>query len=425
MKMEGKNEDQSKFVSIAKNLGFQLRTTYKIGLKFIKEIYRSKLFIIMAVLLPAVMMIFMGVIFGGPTSTIESYNVLIINEDIGFTNATTTYEFGNLLVSTLENLTYPIENGEEPINIFKVYEAEEYNQSVEDFLIYEDHGLHLTLIIPQNFSEVIFNFDSDVKITVIGDPATGVYQSAVSTFTTVYNEFVDAARSGLGANTGRSIIVEHFIGIVGNTSVFDLMVPGIVIIGIVLNIVFVSTVITEEYELKTLEKLQLTPMKAIHLIGGMSLAQLLVSLVQIIVLFALAAVFGYNTTGSFVLGGLVAWIMSLSMLGIGMMIAAFSKKGSIASAISSVVAIPLYMITFFPVWGIEQIPMFQVNGNVFSVYDILPTNLATRMINQVMIYGQSFSDLTFEFVSLIIVTLIYLTIGLVLISLFKLRPKKE
>ncbi|MCE7748410.1 MAG: hypothetical protein GPJ51_08425 [Candidatus Heimdallarchaeota archaeon] len=83
------------------------------------------------------------------------------------------------------------------------------------------------------------------------------------------------------------------------------------------------------------------------------------------------------------------------------------------------------MITFFPVWGIETIPMFQINGNVFGVFDILPTNLATRMVNQVMIYGQTLSDLTFEFVSLIIVTVIYLAIGLVLISIFKLRPKKE
>lgn len=83
------------------------------------------------------------------------------------------------------------------------------------------------------------------------------------------------------------------------------------------------------------------------------------------------------------------------------------------------------MITFFPVWGIEAIPMFQINGNVFGVFDILPTNLATNMVNQVMIYGQTLSDIGFEFVSLIIVTLIYLTIGVVLISLLKLRPKKE
>ena len=69
--------------------------------------------------------------------------------------------------------------------------------------------------------------------------------------------------------------------------------------------------------------------------------------------------------------------------------------------------------------------MFEINKNVFGVFDILPTNLATNMVNSVMIYGQTFSDIQFEFVSLIIVTLIYLIIGLVLISLLKLRPKKE
>ena len=69
--------------------------------------------------------------------------------------------------------------------------------------------------------------------------------------------------------------------------------------------------------------------------------------------------------------------------------------------------------------------MFQVSGNTFGVFDILPTNLANNMITDVLIYGQSFSDITFDFVSLIIITVIYLAIGLVLISVFKLRPKKE
>ncbi|MHA1219075.1 MAG: ABC transporter permease [Candidatus Heimdallarchaeaceae archaeon] len=423
--MEGKGDIKNKFISLSKKLGYEFRTTYKIGLKYIKEIFRSKLFIIIAVAMPAVLMIFMGVAFGGASSTVESFSILVINEDIGFTNGSTTYEFGESLIGTLENVTYPVGEGEDPINIFYVYETPEYNQSVEDYLIYEEHGLHLTLIIPENFSEVIFNFDNDVIITVVGDPATGAYHSAVSTFTTVYNEFVDVTRLSLGDTTGESVIVENYIGIVGNTTIFDLMVPGLVIIGIVLNIVFVSSTFAEEYEFKTLEKLQLTPTRAIHIIGGMSLAQLLVALVQIVVLFALSLAFGYNAIGSFVLAGFIAWIMSLSMLAVGMMIAAFSKKGTIASSIASVVAIPLYMITFFPVWGIENIPMFQVSGNTFGVFDILPTNLANNMITDVLIYGQSFSDITFDFVSLIIITVIYLAIGLVLISVFKLRPKKE
>jgi ABC-2 type transport system permease protein len=422
--MADKIEKQNKFMNIAKNLGFEFRTTFKIGLKFIKEILRSRLFIIIAVALPAIMIIFMGIAFGGAAPSVESYNLLVINDDIGYTNATTTYEFGEALMNTLGNITYPAEEGQDPMNIFYVFDYPEYNQSLEDWLINEEHEVHLTLIIPSNFSEIIFNFDNDVTLTVVGDPIKGTYQSALSAFTTVYNEFVDASRLSLGDTTGESKIVQNFLGIT-DTSVFDLMVPGLVIIGIVLNIVFVSSTFAEEYEFKTLEKLQLTPTRAIHLIGGMALAQLLVALVQIIVLFALSLAFGYNAVGSFVLAGFITWIMSLSMLGIGMMIAAFAKTSTMASSIGSVVAIPLYMITFFPVWGIAQVPMFQVGGNTFGVFDLIPTNIANNAITDILIYGQTFSEITFEFVSLIIMTVIYLAIGLVLVSFFKLRPKKE
>jgi ABC-2 type transport system permease protein len=417
--------DQNKIAALAKRLGFEFRTTFSLSLKFLKEIFRSKLFIIIAVAMPAILMIFMGAIFGGPLSSVDSYNILVINNDVGYTDGPITYEYGELLIDTLESLTYPVEEGEDPQTIFYVYEVDEYNQSVEDYLLNEDHDLHFTMIIPENFSQVIFSINNEVKITVVGDPATGTYHSAVSIFNTIFNEFVDTAREGLGDDTGQITIVENFIGIAGNTTVFDLMVPGFIIIGIVMNIVFVATVVTEEYEFKTLEKLQLTPMRAIHLIGGLSLSQLLIALVQVIVLLALAFVFGYNAIGSFFVGGFIAWLMSLSMLGIGLIIASFSKKSSIAGSISSVGAIPLYMITFFPVWGIQQIPMFKIGGNVVSVFDILPTNIATRMMIEAMTYGQTFSDLGFEFGLLIIVTLIYLVIGLVLVSIFRLRPKKE
>ncbi|MBY9001822.1 MAG: ABC transporter permease [Candidatus Heimdallarchaeota archaeon] len=423
--MDEKKNIQNKFVSITQNIGYEFRTTFKLSLKYLKEIFRSKLFFIIAILLPAILMIFMGVIFGGPISAVQSFSILVVNEDAGYTNDTITYTFGESLIGTLETITYPVEEGEEPMNLFYVKESEYYNQSVEDYLIYEEHVFHLTLIIPENFSEMIFSFDNDITVTVVGDSTTGDYQSAVTAFSSIYDDFVGAVRLSLGDTSGHTIIVEDFIDIVGNTTVFDLMVPGFVIIGIVMNVVFVSSILAEEYEQKTLEKLQLTPMRTIHLLGGLALAQLLVALVQIVVLFALSLAFGYNAIGSFVLAGIVIWIMSLSMSAIGMIIAAFAKKATIASSIASVVAIPLYMITFFPVWGMSTIPMFEINKNVFGVFDILPTNLATNMVNSVMIYGQTFSDIQFEFVSLIIVTLIYLIIGLVLISLLKLRPKKE
>lgn len=331
--MDEKKNTQNKFFSITQNIGYEFRTTLKLSLKYLKEIFRSKLFLIIAVALPAVLMIFMGVIFGGPISAVQSFNILVINEDIGYTNDTITYTFGDSLISTLETITYPIEEGEDPINIFYVYETDEYNQSTEDYLIYEEHGLHLTLIIPENFSEVIFNFDIDVKVTVVGDPVTGDYQSSLTAFSSIYDEFVGVVRLSLGDDAGHTVITENYLDIVGNTTIFDLMVPGFVIIGIVMNIVFVSSILTEEYEQKTLEKLQLTPMRTIHLIGGLALAQLLVALVQIIVLFAISLAFGYNAIGSYILAGIIIWIMSLSMSAIGMIIASVSKKATIASSI--------------------------------------------------------------------------------------------
>ena len=139
---------------------------------------------------------------------------------------------------------------------------------------------------------------------------------------------------------------------------------------------------------------------------------------------SLSLAFGFNGTGSFILAGLVAWLLSLSASGFGLIVASFSNKGGVASGIGSMIAIPLFMLTgaFIP---IPNPTIFSIGANSFGVVDLLPTSFAYKMMDGILMHNMTFSDLGFELVSLIILTIIYLGIGLVLVSFFKLRPRKE
>ncbi len=408
--------------NLAKKLGYNTRTVVELGLKYIKETIRSRIFLLIAVLLPIFFMIFMALAFGGALAPVQTYSIYVLNDDIGYTNATTTYEFGVLFVETLENASYPAVENEDLVPIYSVDEIQSFNESIEQDLVEGNHNL--IVIISSNFSEVLFNVDQDIFITVLGDPTTSNFQSAVSILGEIFNTYTVSARSIFTTVQGQSSInQEHTIDIFEQTF-FDQLVPGIVILAIVMNLTFVATTLVEEQEFNTLERLQLTPMRAYHLIGGLLIAQLAVALVQIIILLGLSLLFGFNATGSFILAGLVAWLLSLSASGFGLIIASFSNKGGVASGIGSMVAIPLFMLTgaFIP---IPNPTIFSIGVNQFGVVDLLPTSFAYDMMNGILMHGQTFSDLTFELVSLIILTIIYLGIGLVLVSLFKLRPKKE
>ncbi|MBY9002319.1 MAG: ABC transporter permease, partial [Candidatus Heimdallarchaeota archaeon] len=301
-------------------------------------------------------------------------------------------------------------------------EIQSVNESIEQDLVEGNHDL--IVIISSNFSEVLFNVDQDIFITVLGDPTTSNFQSAVSIMGEIFDTYTVSVRSIFTTVQGQSSInQEHTIDIFEQTF-FDQLVPGIVILAIVMNLTFVATILVEEYEFKTLERLQLTPMRAYHLIGGIIIAQLAVALVQIVILLSFPLLFGFNATGSFILAGLVAWLLSLSASGFGLIIASFSNKGAVASGIGSMVAIPLFMLTgaFIP---IPNPTIFIIGVNQFGVVDLLPTSFAFKIMNGILMHNMTFADFRFELVSLIILTIIYLGIGLVLVSLFKLRPKKE
>jgi len=419
---EKENQFKSKSKNVVKKLGYNTRTVGELGMKYIKETVRSRIFLLIAVLLPIFFMIFMALGFGAALAPVQTYNIYVLNEDIGYTNVTTTYEFGVLFVETLENATYPAEGSEDLVYIYAIDEIQSFNESIEQDLVEGNHDLIVT--ISSNFSEVLFNVDQDVFVTVLGDPTTANFQTAVSILGEVFDTFTVSARSIFTSVQGQSTIKqEHTINILEQTF-FDQLVPGIVILAITMNLTFVATTLVEEQEFNTLERLQLTPMRAYHLIGGLIIAQLVVALVQIVILLSLSLAFGFNGTGSFILAGLVAWLLSLSASGFGLIVASFSNKGGVASGIGSMIAIPLFMLTgaFIP---IPNPTIFSIGVNQFGVVDLLPTSFAYKMMDGILMHNMTFADLGFELVSLIILTIIYLGIGLVLVSFFKLRPRKE
>ena len=104
-----KENDKSKVKNVFKAVGYEARIVLEIGAKYVREMLRSKVFLIIAVFLPIFFMIFMAIAFGGALSPVQTYNIYILNEDSGYIFNTVEYELGNMLVDTFENATYPQE----------------------------------------------------------------------------------------------------------------------------------------------------------------------------------------------------------------------------------------------------------------------------------------------------------------------------
>jgi len=176
-----------------------------------------------------------------------TYGVLVQNLDTG--------PRGIEAITLLETLAYP--SGDPLLDVISVSDQ----ARAEDLL--KDRDAEVLLIIPANFSEKLEatsrgKIQNPAEITLVGDLTNPYYAVGAVMAGSVLDEFVQVQTGvirpvqfteiALGASEGRSE--------------FDLYIPGILIISVVMLVFIISMTITYEVEAGTLRRLQMTSMKA-------------------------------------------------------------------------------------------------------------------------------------------------------------------
>ena len=110
---------------------------------------------------------------------------------------------------------------------------------------------------------------------------------------------------------------------------------------------------------------------------------------------------------------LIAAITAVSVVGVGLIVAAFSKSVSQAFIIAN---FPLIFFMFFSggVYPIPRILIGQIAGINISIYDIIPPTHAVMALNKILTLGSGIEGVLYELVSLLILSLVYYGIGIYL-----------
>jgi len=195
-----------------------------------------------------------------------TYDVLVQNLDTG--------PQGREAITLLERLAYP--SGDPLLDVISVNDQ----TRAEDLL--KDRDAEVLLIIPENFTQSLQAASlgeilNPAEITLIGDLTNPYYAVGAVMVGSVIDEFVQ-----LYTGETRSIqFNEISLGGSAGRSEFDLYIPGILIISVVMLVFIVSMTITGEVEAGTLRRLQMTPMKASELLIGISLPTILLGVVSL------------------------------------------------------------------------------------------------------------------------------------------------
>lgn len=388
--MESKDEDKVGDLMGVKRV---LRHSLWIGWKDLLEFSRSRLRLIMLVLMPLFMMVMVGFIFPSGSS-ISHTPIAIANLDMRYNNTA----LGETFVAQLETI-----NNKTGLMILSTATGfEDIKAKIQDG---EVNG---GIIISQDFSSALMA-GRQGNITIITDQSNpqlsmliqGVLtktieqmgtQNATDKLNTTYN---------ISSNYTFAIIKPYNVrvgGIVpGAPNYFQFVAPGIMAMVVMMSLMTgLPHAISYEKDMGTLDGMLVAPINRLSIILGKVIAQTTRGMLQGLIILSLAILlFGVVVYGNILLVIFLLLLSVFSFVGLGILITSFTENEETATMVMMTLMFPMMFLSgvFFP---IQQMPWYMQN-----IAYCLPLTYATTALRKVMVLGAGLSAISTELMILI------------------------
>ena len=348
--------------------------------------------------------------YGGSTT----YTVLILNHDQGALLVDgTAYNAGEEFVDALRGVTYA--DGE-PLLQPRLAASRD-----EMMIILRDRDATAFLEIPEDFSHRVLALkDGDLStppgITFGGDLTNPYYAVGITLA-------LAAIESHMVQITGQQPLihyVEEPLGASAARSEFEIYVPGVIILAVILLIFQAAMTVAREIESGALQRYQLAPISAFSLMAGISAALMLVAVTAVVLTFATAVALGFRSQGSLWVAILIGAVTSLSVIGIGLIVACFCRTVSMAFVVAN---FPLALMMFFSgaIFPMPAVTLFTVGQQDIGLYDLLPPTHAVVALNKILTLGAGFKDVAYELAALLLLSIIFFAVGIALFQRMQLK----
>ncbi len=326
--------------------------------KNIKTMFRDKIQLAWIVGYPLLLIFVFSLAFGF-TGSRSKFDVIIFNRD---SNLPENDDFYSLtFIDILENnLT----------DYIKLNQSSYTESEAEKELKYE--RIDAIIYIPNNFTETIVSENETVILNIRTIPDL-VVEGVIGS---IAKQIVDLLIIYHNNGTPSEINIDRFTNTVQIT-VFDVMAPGFIIAGVTVCISQLASHFAEEKETGTLKRLSTTPVARRNILLSGMFSQLVVITIQVTLLMILLMLFGaYFAPGvNIMLLILIPLLFSFTCLGLGLLLASFTKTQSSAGGLAWFIILPLQFLggTFFEM------------DNPISRY--IPTTYAVHAMRLIMVSG--------------------------------------
>jgi ABC-2 type transport system permease protein len=86
--------------------------------------------------------------------------------------------------------------------------------------------------------------------------------------------------------------------------------------------------------------------------------------------------------------------------------------------------VPFILLMFFSgaIYPFPKVEVFEVGTRTVGLWDILPPTHAVVALNKILSLGSGLSDVIYELVSLLVLSVVYFAVGVFLLTRTHLRP---
>lgn len=250
------------------------------------------------------------------------------------------------------------------------------------------------------------DYTSVPKVEFLGDLTNTNYLiSAVWT-----NEIINEYSLQVTGNKRIIEVKETALGMTATISEFDMIVPGILIVSLIMLMFTASIAFVSEVENKTIMRLKLSKLTVFEFLSGISIVQLIVGIASALLTLLTAVILGFHYTGSILVMIIISGLTSLSIIAFSLIIAAITRS---ANEVLVVGNFPMFLFMFFTgaAFPLKSDALFTIAGYPINIQGLMTPTHAISALNKTLMMDMEFSSIIPEIISIIVLTFLYFTVG--------------
>jgi ABC-type multidrug transport system permease subunit len=331
------------------------------------------------------------------------YTVLIVNNDTGVMANGQRINHGNNLITFFKD--FKSDTIKIPFIINKTTDKITGIESIKN------KKADALIIVHDSFSrdidKRILN-DSTAMPTIefIGDLTNTNYLISAVWANEIVNEYT------LQATHNKRVIEvkETALGSSATRNNFDIIVPGILIVSLIMLMFTASIAFVSEVENKTIIRLKLSTLTTFEFLCGISVVQLIVGIVSVLLTLLTAIILGFHYAGSLSVMIIIAGLTSLSIIAFSLIIAAITKS---ANEVLVVGNFPMFLFMFFTgaAFPLKSNALFTIAGYPINIQGLMTPTHAISALNKTLVMDMDVLTVIPEIISITVLTFLYFLIG--------------